>query len=160
MKILNTGGTLNKRYNKKSGELEVPFDNLAIEQIVQSFAYDVEIAGVIYKDSLEFDDSDRLQLASIIKEDSSRVFVVVHGTDTMHLSAEVVAQVVQDRVVVFTGSMRPYEIDRVESSLNIGMALGFAASDVANGVYICMSGIVAPYALITKNRSSGVFEIV
>jgi L-asparaginase len=55
MKIMNTGGTFNKRYNPVSGELEVPFDNLAVEEIVKSFSYEVDIAGMLYKDSLEMD---------------------------------------------------------------------------------------------------------
>ncbi len=160
MKILNTGGTLNKRYNKKSGELEVAFDNNAIDQILQSLSYEVEIAGMIYKDSLEFTDDDRLQLASIIKADTSKVLVVVHGTDSINISAEIVSKVVDDRVIVFTGAMRPYEIDPTEASLNIGLALGFAASQPANGVYICMSGIIAPHEQIRKNRSLGKFEVV
>ncbi|MDQ7068099.1 MAG: hypothetical protein Q9M40_09070 [Sulfurimonas sp.] len=36
MLILNSGGTFNKRYNKINGELEIPFDNHAIESILTS----------------------------------------------------------------------------------------------------------------------------
>jgi L-asparaginase len=160
MKIMNTGGTFNKRYNPISGHLEVPFDNMAIESIVKSFAYEVQIAGMIYKDSLAMDESDREQLAAILKADDEDVFVVVHGTDTMDLTATVLAKHLEDRVIVLVGAMVPFSIDPTEASLNLGMALGFAATEPAPGVYICMSGIIAPHDRIRKNRRAGRFEIV
>jgi L-asparaginase len=160
MKIMNTGGTFNKRYNPISGHLEVPFDNMAIESIVKSFAYEVQIAGMIYKDSLAMDESDREQLAAILKADDEDVFVVVHGTDTMDLTAMVLAKHLQDRLIVLVGAMVPFSIDPTEASLNLGMALGFAATEPAPGVYICMSGIIAPHDRIRKNRRAGRFEIV
>ncbi|MDQ7068101.1 MAG: hypothetical protein Q9M40_09080 [Sulfurimonas sp.] len=59
-----------------------------------------------------------------------------------------------------TGSMVPYEIDKVEASLNLGMALGFSQAIQNSGVYICMSGFIEKYDLISKNRSLGKFELV
>ncbi len=73
MKIMNTGGTFNKRYNTITGELEVPFDNLAIEEIVKGFSYDVDIAGMLYKDSLEMEQIDRDQLTAILSADDEDV---------------------------------------------------------------------------------------
>lgn len=164
MKILNTGGTFNKRYDPVIGKLEVAFDNEAVEEIVESFAYDVEIAGILYKDSLEMTQEDRDQLYSIIDVDDEEVYVIVHGTDTMDLTARTLAERLaedeEERVIVLTGAMVPYSIDKAEASVNLGMALGFAATQPAPGVYICMSGIIAPYDCIRKNRSEGMFEIV
>ena len=160
MKIMNTGGTFNKRYDPITGVLEVPFDNLAIEEIVKSFSYEVEIAGMLYKDSMEMDDDDRQQLTAIMEADDEEIFVVVHGTDTMHMSAMHLAAYLPDRVIVMVGAMVPYSIDKTEASLNLGMALGFAATRPAKGVYICMSGIIAPYNKIEKNRAEGRFEVV
>ncbi len=160
MKIMNTGGTFNKRYDPISGALDVPFDNQAIEDIVKSFSYEVEIAGMLYKDSLEIDDDDREQLSMIMEADDEEIFVVIHGTDSMHLTAMHLAAHLRDRVIVLTGAMVPYSIDQTEASLNLGMALGFAATQPANGVYICMSGIIAPHTKIAKNRREGRFDIV
>lgn len=164
MKILNTGGTFNKVYDPISGKLEVPFDNEAIEEIVESFAYDVEIAGMLYKDSLEMTEEDRQQLKDIIDVDDEEVYVIVHGTDTMDLTAAALAAWMEEdeeeRVIVLTGAMVPYSIDKTEASVNLGMALGYAATRPAPGVYICMSGIIAPHERIRKNREEGMFEIV
>ena len=165
MKIMNTGGTFNKRYDPLTGELEVPYDNEAIEEIVETFAYDVEIAGMLYMDSLQMTQSDRDQLADIIDADDEEIYVVVHGTDTMDLTAKTLAEMLEEddedeRVIVLTGAMTPYSIDKTEASVNLGMALGYAATNPPPGVYICMSGIIAPYDRIRKNRAEGIFEIV
>jgi L-asparaginase len=164
MKIMNTGGTFNKVYDPVSGTLDVPYDNEAIEEIVESFAYDVEIAGMLYKDSLEMTDEDRQQLIDIIDVDDEEVYVIVHGTDTMDLTAAALAAWMEEdeeeRVIVLTGAMVPYSIDKAEASVNLGMALGYAATQPAPGVYICMSGIIAPYDRIRKNKEEGIFEIV
>ena len=160
MKILNTGGTFNKRYNELNGEMEVPFDNAALETMMLNFIEPVNMAGVLYKDSLEFTLDDRKMLASIINADEEQVFIVIHGTDTMELTAEFLDTVFEDRIIVLTGAMKPFEIDCIEASVNFGMAVGFAKSCSENGVYICMNGEVKPYKQLTKNRSIGKFEIV
>ena len=160
MLILNSGGTFNKRYNKISGDLEVPFDNDALENILASVEPEYSIAGVVYKDSLEMDINDRKMLTSIIMESTEDTFIVVHGTDTISMTAEFLDEVFDNRKIILTGSMRPFEIDNIEATLNLGMALGYANSVIENGVYICMSGFIKPWNELEKNRKSGKFEIV
>ena len=160
MKIINTGGTLTKCYNPITGSLEVPYDNRAIENIVESFSYDIDIAGVIYKDSLDITPEDRAQLTMVLEADDETIFVIVHGTDTMSETAASLAKHLKDRVIVMTGAMVPYELNKTEAALNVGMAMGFAATSPAPGVYICMSGIIAPHDKIKKNVAQGRFEIV
>ncbi len=160
MLILNCGGTFNKRYNSLSGELEVPYDNTVVEKILSTVDVKYGLAGVVYKDSLEMDAQDRKVLANIIMESDDDKFLIIHGTDTMNLSAEFLSEVFSDKKIVFTGSMKPFEIDSVEASLNLGIAFGFLNAVENNGVYICMSGHVKPYYEIVKNRDLGKFEIV
>lgn len=160
MLILNTGGTFNKRYNPLSGELEVPMDNLAVENILSTFTYEIDMAGLIYKDSLDMDMDDRKTMTSIISASDKTHFIVIHGTDTMHLSAAFLDEVLDDKVVIFTGAMVPYEIDPVEATANLAMAIGFAYSQNSPGVYICMQGSVEKHDKLVKNRDSGKFEIV
>jgi L-asparaginase len=160
MLILNSGGTFNKRYNRINGELEVPFDNNAIESILKSVNKKYPLAGVVYKDSLDMTLDDRSKLANIIRESQENIFVVIHGTDTMHLSAAFFSEVFEDKIIILTGSMVPFEIDKVEASFNLGMALGFSKAILKPGVYICMSGLIERYEKIEKNRSLGKFELV
>ncbi len=160
MLILNTGGTFNKRYNPISGDMEVPYDNLAVEKILSTFTYDVEMAGLIYKDSLEMDMDDRKMMAKIILASSDTHFVIIHGTDTMEMSAAFLDEVLDDKVIIFTGAMVPFEIDPVEATANLSMALGFAKCMTEPGVYICMQGSIARHDRLLKNKRLGKFEIV
>jgi len=158
--ILNSGGTFNKRYNPLNGELEIPYTNDVIDRILQSTDFDYDIAGVIYKDSLKMDMNDRKMLASIIMESKDDTFIIVHGTDTMDITAEFLSEIFDDRKIILTGAMNPFEIDNVEASLNLGIAMGFAKAKPENGVYICMSGFVEPCQNLVKNKTLGKFELV
>jgi L-asparaginase len=160
MLILNSGGTLNKRYNHKNGTLDVPYDNKAVENILATIDDDYNLAGVVYKDSLDMDIDDRKMLTNIIMESSDDTFVIIHGTDTIDITAEFLSEIFDDRKIILTGAMVPFEINSVEASLNIGMAIGFAKALKGSGVYICMSGYVEPWDKIIKNRAKGKFEVV
>ncbi len=160
MLILNSGGTFNKRYNPLNGELEIPYDNNAIEKILNSVDLDYDLAGVVYKDSLEMDINDRKILVNIIMESKDDTFIIVHGTDTIHETAEFLSEIFEDRKIVLTGAMKPFEIDNIEASVNLGISIGFLGAQKDNGVYICMSGHVGMWDKIVKNRIKGKFEIV
>ena len=144
MLILNTGGTFNKRYNPLNGEVEVAYDNNAIETILETNLSQYDLAAVMYKDSLDMDMNDRKILANIIMESVDNSFLIIHGTDTMHETAEFLSTVFEDRKIVITGAMRPFEIDKIESSLNLGSSIGFLKAQEKNGVYICMNGYIEP----------------
>lgn len=160
MLILNTGGTFNKRYNVLNGEMEVPFDNLAVEKIISTFTYEVELAGLIYKDSLDMDADDRKMIAKIIAASEDTHFIIIHGTDTMHLTAAFLDEVLDDKVIVCTGSMVPFSIDPIEAAVNLAMAVGFAKVQKESGVFICMQGSVAKHNQLIKNKKIGKFERV
>jgi L-asparaginase len=160
MLILNSGGTFNKRYNTLNGELEVPYDNFALDEIVKSCDKSFLIAGLIYKDSLEMDAHDRKKFADIISHSDENKFIIIHGTDTMDKSAEFLSEIFSDHVIVLTGAMKPYEIDKTEASFNLGMAIGFAKAVQDYGIYICMNGHVEKWDCLQKNRKLGKFELV
>ncbi len=160
MLILNCGGTFNKRYNSILGELEVPYDNYAPESILNSVHFDYNLAGVLYKDSLEMDLNDRKIIASIIMESQDDTFIIIHGTDTMDATAEFLSEIFDNRKIILTGAMKPFEIDKVEATLNLGVALGFSKAKIDYGIYICMSGHVELSSNIAKNKKLGIFEVV
>jgi len=160
MTIFNTGGTFNKRYDPVKGELFVPSDDRAVETILQTMCAPVHLHGLIYKDSLEMDDADRETLGEAVRSVGDSSVVVVHGTDTMDLSAAHLASLELEKVIVLTGAMVPFSIDPVEATANLAMAMGLAQANERRGVYICMQGIFAPFEQIRKNREEGTFERV
>lgn len=159
MRIINTGGTFNKRYNPLNGELFVPNDNLAIETILESLVSSIPLQGVLYKDSLEMDNHDRSLLAQTISRCDEKMIIVVHGTDTMDLSAAYVESLGLDKVVVFTGAMIPFSINSLEATANLSMAIGYA-QNASTGVHIVMQGVMGRYDSVKKNKSAGKFEYV
>lgn len=160
--VINTGGTFNKRYDEISGELYVPADESAIEAILAEFRgnLDVRVLGVVHKDSLAMTEVDREQIARAILEASERKVLIVHGTDTMHLTGDYLEQVCPDRHVVLTGAMKPYAYERQEAAVNLALSLGWLMANEEAGVYIGMHGLVRPHAAIVKDRVNGVFRAV
>ncbi|WP_419770272.1 MAG: asparaginase domain-containing protein [Candidatus Marinarcus sp.] len=156
--VLNTGGTFNKRYNPLLGELEVPSDAVALDDILKSMHnVELEIINIISKDSLDITNEDRECLVNEIKKSPNEKIIIVHGTDTIDLTSDFIAKQIQDKTVVLTGAMVPMSIDKVEATINFSLALGFLNATVQNGVYIAMHGAVAPYKTLTKNRTLGQF---
>ena len=157
--ILNTGGTFNKTYNKTAGSLEVLEDNKSKKKILKkSMIKNVDLEGMIYKDSLDITNEDRTELSKKINNANADKIIVVHGTDTMDLSAIFTAKYLKKKTVVFTGSMVPFSVDSVEATSNLSMAIGFLQATEETGVYISMHGMVQRHDKIRKNRLLGIFE--
>ena len=161
IEIINTGGTFNKRYNPISGELEVPADCFAVKNILSKamfFNQKIKITQLISKDSLEFTKKDRKLLLEAIQNSKSDKLIVIHGTDTMHKSSKFVAENMDEKIVVFTGAMKPYEIEKVEAVANLMMGIGFLQNCNVNGVYISMHGVVMEFDKLKKDYKKGFFK--
>ncbi len=156
--IINTGGTFNKRYNPLNGSLEVPNDHKALEKIISScFNVDFEIKNIVSKDSLDMTDFDREEICKAISESSNDKIIIIHGTDTIHLTSALIKEKIKDKKIVFTGAMLPMSIEKVEATMNFSLALGFLSANVKNGTYIAMHGVVADCSSLVKNRELGQF---
>ncbi|MEO1752133.1 asparaginase domain-containing protein [Thiofaba sp. EF100] len=160
--ILNTGGTFNKRYDEISGELFVPQDEQAVEAILAELRGNLafRLVGLIHKDSLAMDDADREQIAQTILAAQESKILIVHGTDTMHLTAAHLAARCPGRRIVLTGAMKPYAYDRQEAVVNLALSLGWLIAGEGAGVHIGMHGLVRPHAGMVKDRVRGVFRAV
>ena len=156
--VINTGGTFNKRYNPLSGELDVSKDSLALDEII-SYCYniDFEVLNIISKDSLEMNDDDRELIVRTIKNCKNQNIIIVHGTDTMDLTAKYLDEKIKDKTIVLTGAMLPISINKVEATLNFSQAIGFFNSNCESGIYISMHGSVKNYKKLIKNRELGKF---
>jgi L-asparaginase len=157
--ILSTGGTFNKRYNPLKGELEVPRDTLAVEAILR-YCYNTsyELISLVHKDSLEMNEDDRALMVQTIQNHPAQRVLIVHGTDTMDITASYLALHVKDKTITLTGAMVPFSIDTVEATANFMGALGDLHVREEKGVYISMHGITLAHNAIVKNREKGIFE--
>ena len=157
--IINTGGTFNKRYNPLNGILEVPTDAYALECILKhapNLSY--ELISLIHKDSLDMNDEDRQIIAQAINASSIEKVLIVHGTDTMDLTALYLASHAADKTIILMGAMVPFSIDPIEATTHCMFALGSLCQLHEKGVFIAMHGTVLEHTKISKNRQKGLFE--
>ena len=158
--VLNTGGTFNKRYNPIKGQLEVPSDNIALDKIVKScFNVEFEIKNIVSKNSLHFTQEDRKAILENIKNSTSDKIIIIHGTDTVDLTAKFIDGKVEGKKIVFTGAMVPMSIDEVEATMNFSQAIGFLNAPIENGIYLSMHGVVVEHSKLKKDRNVGQFLI-
>jgi L-asparaginase len=159
IRILVTGGTFDKEYNEKTGQLYFKDTHLAEMLRLGRCRVDVTIRTVMMVDSLEMTDVDRaLIVQNCLQADEDRI-VITHGTDTMVETAAAVAKAVSGKTVVLAGAMIPYAFGSSDGLFNLGSALSFAQS-LPPGVYIAMNGKCFAWDRVRKNRERGEFEEV
>ena len=157
IRILITGGTFDKEYNERTGQLFFKDTHIAEMLRLGRSRVEVTIRTVMMIDSLEMTEADRaLIVQNCLQSDEDRI-VITHGTDTMSESATAVARAVSGKTVVFTGAMIPYAFGSSDGLFNLGSALSFVQV-LPPGVYIAMNGKCFPWDRVRKNRERGEFE--
>jgi len=157
--IISTGGTFNKVYAPKTGTLDIDKSSNALKTIASRWLYEFEILNIIGKDSLEMTNHDRLELLSIIHQSEYRHIIIVHGTDTMDITAEYLADAELEKTIVLTGAMVPYFIDPTEATANLASAYGYINALDKEGIYIAMNGVIDNYNKVRKDRKKGGFTL-
>jgi len=162
IRVITTGGTIDKAYNFKTGDME----NLTIEPIILELLHrwyrtqpgHIEVVSAINKDSLEITNDDLDKILKAI-ESSPGDCVVIHGTDTMHKTAKYIQENMQtDRRVILTGAMIPFRYNQVEASANVASAMTYLEhSKDIKGVLIAMNGLIGRYQDIVKDPTRGYF---
>jgi L-asparaginase len=157
IRILVTGGTFDKEYNERTGQLFFK-DTHVVEMLrLGRSRVEVTVRTVMMIDSLEMTDPDRALIVQNCLQAEEDRLVITHGTDTMTESAAAIARQVSGKTVVLTGAMVPYAFGSSDGLFNLGSALSFAQVLPA-GVYIAMNGKCFSWDRVRKNRERGEFE--
>ena len=160
--VLNTGGTFNKIYNEVTGKLVIQNNNFLIKQIIDThFKTNKKpiIKGLIYKDSLELTKKDRELLLKEIKKYKSKKIIIVHGTDTMNITAKFLDKRIKNKTIILVGAMQPFSINPIEATASLMMAFGYLQNiKNKNGIFISMNGLIKKHNKVKKNKQLGVFE--
>jgi L-asparaginase len=157
IRILVTGGTFDKKYNERNGELFFQDTHVAEMLRLGRSRVEVTIRTVMMIDSLEMTDADRaLIVQNCLQAEEDRI-VITHGTDTMTDTAAAVAGAVTGKTIVLTGAIIPYAFGSSDGLFNLGSALSFAQVLPA-GVYVAMNGKCFGWNRVRKNRERGEFE--
>lgn len=159
IRIFITGGTFDKEYNMLNGELYFKDTHLHDLLEMGRNTVPVEIRTLMMIDSLEMTNEDRELIAHQCQQADEDNIVITHGTDTMALTAKVLAEKVRNKTIVLTGAMIPIKFGSSDGLFNLGSAIAFAQS-LPPGVYVAMNGRYFDWDNVRKNRETGVFEKV
>lgn len=157
LRIIATGGTFDKHYDEIDGSLG--FGKGHLPQVIQRarITVPIQLEQLPFLDSLDMHDADRQRIsASCLRADETSI-VIVHGTDTMRETAEVLGAAQLPKTIVLTGAMVPYEVKNSDALFNFGFACGIAQV-LPPGVYIAMNAKIFTWDDVKKNRAQGIFE--
>lgn len=161
--ILTTGGTIEKIYDEFEGSLQNR-DTIVKNKILAKLRLpttEIQVTGLMSKDSLIMDDKDREFILSSIKQyaESGNPIVILHGTDTMEVTARFCFEQFKDISVpvVFTGAMKPLGFDDSDAPQNVIEAI-FAARTLKPGYYVTFHGSLFTVPNVRKNKLKGTFE--
>lgn len=156
IKIITTGGTIDKTYFDRKSEYEVGEPQIAEVLKEANVTVDYEVSPLLRKDSLDLTDEDRRLIFKTIQSDSCRFFVITHGTDTMVSTARMLKQI-PGKVMVLTGAMQPAKFRSTDASFNIGCAI-IAVQLLPDGVYIAINGRIFNPDSVRKHHELNRFE--
>ncbi|MEE9444666.1 MAG: asparaginase domain-containing protein [Cocleimonas sp.] len=157
IKIILTGGTIDKHYNESNGELDFVDSHIPeILKLGRNFTEN-SIEQVLLKDSLAMDDADRLLILKACNQSLEDKVLITHGTDTMVETAKVLGEAKLDKTIVLVGAMIPFVFKHSDAMFNIGFALG-ALQTLPAGVYVAMNGKIFSWDSVVKNKEVGAFE--
>lgn len=161
--IITTGGTIEKTYDEFDGSLEnrgTSIKNRILSKLRLPYT-NIEVRPLLSKDSLYMNDEDRDLIYKTIKEELGRKspIVILHGTDTMALSAVYCHDRIKDLevAVVFTGAMIPMGFDDTDATQNVTEAM-LAAKLLAPGFYISFHNQIFKVPAVQKNKEKRTFE--
>lgn len=155
-RIIVTGGTFDKHYDAIKGELTFKDSHLPaiLRQSRVTVPVEIEINQLI--DSLHMQDEHRLRVLEACRAAAEQCVIVIHGTDTMAQTAQVVGRAGLAKTIVFTGAMIPFSVAGSDALFNLGFAMA-AAQLLPAGAYVAMNGRVFAWDQVAKNREDGVF---
>jgi len=157
LRIIATGGTFDKHYDELKGQLVFSQSVLPAVLARARLTQEVVFEPLLALDSLEMQASHRQQIKQACSDSSEERIVIVHGTDTLCDTAEVLGNAKLAKTIVLVGAMIPYEIANSDALFNLGFAIA-AVKLSASGVFVAMNGQIFSWNEVRKNRETGLFE--
>jgi len=157
IRVLITGGTIDKEYNPVTGELTFAKSHLTNMLNQVRCKVKVFLEEVMLKDSLQMRNEDREEILRKCIDCPENRIIVTHGTDTMVETAGVLGKNLKGKTIAVVGALIPYAFGASDALFNLGCAFS-AVQTLPGGVYITMNGKIFSWDHVRKNRESGEFE--
>ena len=157
IKIFSTGGTFDKEFNELNGELY--FKKTQLHELLElgRSQLNVKVETLMMIDSLNMTDDERQYIIKKCQKEASQRIIITHGTDTMVETAKILAEHIQDKIIILTGAMIPIKFGSSDGLFNLGSALSFVQI-LEPGIYITMNGRYFNWDNVRKNKNLGIFE--
>ncbi len=159
IKLILTGGTIDKQYDESNGELYFSKTHLPELLSLGRNRSELEVEQAMFLDSLEMTDQDRQTILKACKKSQQDKILITHGTDTIVKTATLLGEAKLNKTIVLVGAMIPFVFKHSDAVFNMGFALG-AVQCLPYGVYVAMNGKVFNWDAVVKNRDLGVFETI
>ncbi len=159
IRILITGGTLDKEYDEITGKLTLKDTHVREMLRLGRSKLDIRITKVMMIDSTNISISDKKIILNYCKKSKEDKIVIIHGTDEMANTAKFLGKYIKNKTIILTGAMIPYAFGNSDGLFNIGNALAFVQT-LPHGVYISMHGKYFNCHNTQKNKRTGEFEVV
>jgi L-asparaginase len=159
IQVFVTGGTFDKAYNELNGNLFFKETHLHEMLHLGRSNLVLSITTLMMKDSLDFVEADRANIASACNTTDAQRILITHGTDTMTTTALYLQKHCPNKTIVLTGAMIPYKFGSSDGLFNLGSALAFTQV-LTTGVYIAMNGKYFEADKVKKNTEKGEFEAI
>ncbi|MEY5045910.1 MAG: hypothetical protein RL713_1135 [Bacteroidota bacterium] len=157
IKIIVTGGTFDKEYNELTGELFFKDTHLHEMLTKGRSKLELDISTLMMIDSLDMTEQDRKKIADACTSAKEDKIIITHGTDTMPVTAAILADQIKNKTIVLTGAMVPYKFGSSDGMFNLGSSLAFVQT-LPHGVYVVMNGKCFYGNNVMKNKATGEFE--
>ena len=157
IRIFITGGTFDKEYNELNGQLF--FKDTQMHDLLEMGRNKVPVVirTLMMIDSLDMTAQDRELIVHQCVQCEEDKIIITHGTDTMAITAKVLAAHIKNKTIVLTGAMIPIKFGSSDGLFNMGCAMAFVQS-LPPGVYVAMNGRFFNWDNVRKNRQTGIFE--
>lgn len=159
IKIISCGGTFEKEYDPITGKLV--FNHSYINKLIKRSRSTKQFTfhNIMMIDSLEMTEQHRMQIANYINISKEEKILIIHGTDTMVETSEIIAKNKRpEQTVVITGAMVPASMKNSDAFFNFGYAIGALDIVSPGGVWVAMSGSLFEFSDVVKNTEKGIFE--
>ena len=163
--LITTGGTIEKTYDEFDGSLEnrgTSIKNRILSKLRLPYT-NILVHPLMSKDSLYMDENDReLIYQTILGElKQNSPIVVLHGTDTMSLTAKYCFERIKklNVPIVFTGAMVPMGFEDTDAIQNVTEAL-LASKLLRPGIFISFHNQIFEVPHVQKNKDKRTFEEV
>jgi len=157
IRILITGGTIDKEYDPLTGEMTFAKSHLSNMLNQVRSRVEVILEEVMLKDSLHMKEEDREEILNRCIKSTENKIIITHGTDTMVETAQILGRNIDDKTIVLVGAMIPYALGASDALFNLGCAFA-AVQALPQGIYLTMNGKILDWDHVRKNRESGEFE--